>query len=287
MLDKGYLILAQNNQNDDYLKMAYVLALSIKLTQPNINSVALVTDVVEKVPEHYSQVFDHIISIPWFDDALESEWKIENRWKMYHVTPYEQTVLLDADMLFLSDIEHWWHYLENNHDLFITTDVMTYRNEIITERHYRKIFDANSLPNTYSAFTYFRKSPKAEEFWDLIETMAKNWEDFYDRFLREDRPKHLSIDVLFGLAVKILGIQNSISTPFDYPTFTHMKGQIQNWRLSSDDWMDYAGVYLNREGQMKIGNFQQHGIFHYTEKKFLDDYTMYVFENLYKEKHNG
>jgi hypothetical protein len=52
MLDKGYLILAQNNQNDDYLKMAYVLALSIKLTQPNINSVALVTDVVEKVPEH-------------------------------------------------------------------------------------------------------------------------------------------------------------------------------------------------------------------------------------------
>ena len=97
--------------------MAYVLALSIKLTQPNINSVALVTDVVEKVPEHYSQVFDHIISIPWFDDALESEWKIENRWKMYHVTPYEQTVLLDADMLFLSNIEHWWHYLENNHEI--------------------------------------------------------------------------------------------------------------------------------------------------------------------------
>ena len=75
MQNKGYLILAQNG-TVDYVRMAYVLALTIKLTQTEINSVSLLTDVPDAVPDHYKSVFDNIIEIPWFDDALNSEWKI-------------------------------------------------------------------------------------------------------------------------------------------------------------------------------------------------------------------
>ena len=106
MSTKGYLILAQNNSSNDYLRMAYVLALSIKTSQQEVTAVSLITDVPDAVPYHYREVFDHIIEIPWYDDALQSEWKIENRWKIYHITPYDETVLLDADMLFLTNVDN-------------------------------------------------------------------------------------------------------------------------------------------------------------------------------------
>lgn len=286
-MSKGYLILAQNNSSSDYIRMAYVLALSIKNSQKEVKSVSLITDVIDAVPNHYKQVFDHIIEIPWYDDALTSEWKIENRWKIYHITPYDETILLDADMLFLTDISNWWKYLSKNYDLFITSNVLTYRNETVTSDYYRKAFVDNTLPNTYSALTYFKKSQLAEEFWTLVEIIVKNWEKFYDRFLLKSKPKHLSIDVVFALAVMILDIEDKVFSKFDYPTFTHMKSKVQNWITVTDDWMDYGAVYLTKDGSLKISNYQQTGIFHYTEKKFLNEYVECVYETLYKEKANG
>lgn len=287
MSTKGYLILAQNNSSSDYVKMAYVLALSIKLSQTEVTSVSLITDVPDSVPSHYKEVFDHVIKIPWYDDALETEWKIENRWKIYHITPYDETILLDADMLFLSNIDNRWKYLSTNYDLFFTLDVLTYRNEIVSNEYYRKVFVENDLPNVYSAFTYFKKSAIAEEFWTLVEIIAKNWQEFYNRFLINSKPKHLSMDVVFALALKILGIEDQTTASFKYPTFVHMKSRVQNWHNTTDDWTDHAGVYLNRQGKLKISNYQQTGMFHYTENKFLTNHVEYVFEDLYKEKLNG
>jgi hypothetical protein len=157
----------------------------------------------------------------------------------------------------------------------------------VSNDYYRKVFVENKLPNVYSAFTYFKKSEIAEEFWTLVEIIAKNWQEFYNKFLINSKPKHLSMDVVFALALKILGIEDQTTASFKYPTFVHMKSRVQNWHTATDDWMDYAGVYLNRQGNLKISNYQQTGIFHYTENKFLTNHVEYVFEDLYKEKLNG
>lgn len=270
-MSKGYLILAQNNSKANYVSMAAACALSIKTTQSKVNNVTLITDVLDAVPHHCRDVFDNILPIEWFDDAYESEWKIENRWKLYHQTPYEETVILDSDMLFLSDVSHWWDYMEKNFDLLITDKVFTYRNEIIKDSYYRKVFKENNLPNCYSAFTYFKKSDLAKEFWFLVELIVKNWKDFYNVFLPESKPKFLSIDVAFALAVKIMGIEDQVFSSFEYPTFTHMKSRDQGWREYSDSWLDHAGSYMNDKCRLKIGNYQQTGIFHYTEKDFFNE----------------
>ena len=285
-MSKGYVILAQNNVKDDYIKMAYVAAMSIKISQLTVNNVTLITDVPDAVPHHYREAFDQILPILWYDDALGSDWKIENRWKIYHITPYKQTVLIDADMLFLTDISHWWKYLEKNHDLFIADRVTTYRNEEIKSDYYRKVFTSNDLPNTYSAFTYFKKSQDAEIFWKFVEIIVKNWKDFYQKYLENNRPNYLSIDVVFGLAVKILGYEDKVFSKFDYPTFTHMKGRVQNWSYEKDRWMDITPVYLNDQCQLKVGNYSQEGIFHYTEKDFLNDNVYYKYQKLFKEDVN-
>jgi len=286
-MTRGYLILAQNNGDHDYLKLAYVLALSIKVTQSKVASVSLVTDVVDAVPKHYRDVFDYVIEIPWYDDALESTWKIENRWKLYHATPYDETVILDSDMLFLSDVSDWWDYLAENHDLCFTTSVRTYRDEIVTGDYYRKAFVSNRLPNFYSAFAYFKKTEKAREYWELVEIISKNWREYYQKFLINDRPKFLSMDIVFALAAKIMCIEDEMTSGFDHLNFVHMKPKIQNWRNASDDWTLHVGIYLNERGNLKIGNYQQHGIFHYTDKNFMMEHMLYTFEDLYKEKYNG
>jgi hypothetical protein len=174
-------------------------------------------------------------------------------------------------MLFLSDVSHWWRYMGENFDLLITDKVFTYRNELIKNSYYRKTFRDNNLPNCYSAFTYFKKSDFAKEFWKLVELIVKNWKSFSNAFIKESKPKSVSIDVAFALAVKILGIEDKVFSSLNYPTFTHMKSRDQGWFNYTDDWMDSAGSYFNDKAQLKIGNYQQTGIFHYTEKKFYNE----------------
>jgi len=113
---KGILMLAQNSEYD-YVKQACLNAMSICLTNPE-TKISLVTNDI--VPEKYKKYFDKIIEIPWNDAASSAEWKIENRWKLYHATPYEKTIVLDTDMLVLQDLTSWWKFLEN-YDLYFNT----------------------------------------------------------------------------------------------------------------------------------------------------------------------
>lgn len=279
-MTKGYVILAQNSGDHNYVAMAAACAYSIKATQTTINNVTLITDIPDAVPNHFRDAFDQILPILWYDDAYETEWKIENRWKLYHMTPYDETVILDADMLFLSDVSHWWDYMNKNFNLLITDKVFTYRNELIIDSFYRRTFRDNDLPNCYSAFTYFKKSDFSKEFWTLVEVIVKDWKTFYNAFIKESKPKHLSIDIAFALAVKILGIENEVFSSLDMPTFTHMKSRDQGWVSYSDTWMDSAGVYMNNECRLKIGNYQQTGIFHYTENKFFNEGIITKYRNL-------
>ena len=112
-MSKGYLMLASG---DEYLLQACLCAMSIKHTQ-KINSVSIATDSV--VPKKYKHLFDNIIEIPWVE---EQRYAVEHRWKLYHITPYEETVVLDTDMLFLTDVSHYWRLLDK-HDLFFTSKV--------------------------------------------------------------------------------------------------------------------------------------------------------------------
>jgi len=50
-----------------------------------------------------------------------------------------------------------------------------------------------------------------------------------------------------------------------------MKSRIQGWTEPSDSWMQSVAAYFDDNCGLKIGNFQQQGVFHYTEKDFLDD----------------
>jgi hypothetical protein len=270
-MSKGYLILAQNSDDTDYVRMAYALALSIKGTQSTVNQVALATN--DEVPEHYKAAFDHIIPIPWVDQAKKSKWKIENRWKFYYMTPFEETVVLDADMLFPTDISYWWDILSKK-DVWVTNKPKTFKGELITSTKYRQVHVSNNLPNFYIAFFYFKKSELAAELFKMTNIIFDNWERFYYEFLDETRPKHNSGDVAYALAIKILGIENECFEDLDtVPSFVHMKGHLQNIdeKYMSEDWTKNLPTYFTDDCKFKIGNYEQYLPFHYQIKEWLTD----------------
>ena len=82
-LDRGIVVVAQNNSDYNYVEQAVALALSAK-KHSNI-PVSIMTD--NEVPAGYRQYFDKVLPIEWGDMAIESDWKVENRWKVYHQSP--------------------------------------------------------------------------------------------------------------------------------------------------------------------------------------------------------
>ena len=266
-MSNGFCLLAQNNSEVDYIKQAYALAVSIHKFNKGQN-VSLITN--DEVPEKYKSVFDKIIDIPWTDQAKDTNWKIENRWKVYHASPYEHTIVMDVDMLILHDITHWWKELKKR-NLFFVSNVKNYRNENVTTRYYRKTWDENNLPNLYSAFYYFKKSDEAHEFFKLLEIIMINWELFYGRFAGNYYQKWCSMDLSCSIASKILDNTLNITDPTSFITFTHMKPHCQNWHEVPSKWTTVLGGYFTKDKTMMVGNFLQRNILHYVEPEFLTD----------------
>lgn len=271
-MTRGYLILAQNAKDHNYVKFAYALALSIKGTQSTVNNVSLVTN-LSRIPKKYREVFDKILPIPWNDSAAKSDWKIENKWKYFHMTPYDETIVLDADMIFPQDISHWWDVLSQK-EVWITTNPRTFKGDIIKSTYHRKTFISNNLPNIYTAFMYFKKTKMSAEMFKMTEIIFNNWERFYYNYLETDRPKFLSGDVAYAMAIKMLGIEDECTGNLEsLPTFTHMRGLAQDIGedLINAEWPMSIPTYYSDDCSFKIGNYQQTLPFHYHIKTWLTD----------------
>lgn len=285
-MNRGYICLVQNNSTTDYLRLAYALALSIRNTQSEVKHLSIVTD-EKDIPSKYKEVFDNIIEIK-NDRATKSDWKLHNIVDLYEYTPYNETVMLDSDMLFLDDVSHWWNKLQER-DLWFTTNIRTYMNETSpTNTIYREEFLKNNLPSVYNAFFYFKKSEEAENLFNETKLICENWDYFVSRYLYKRKPKHFSTDVAFGLAVKILGLKEKATlTELCFPYFTHMKTANQRWDLSTfefnEDWTKYPPMSFDRFNNtlgIKIGNVRQFGILHYHVKTFLTDEMLEILEGL-------
>lgn len=275
-MSRGYIVIAQNNDKVDYLRQAYALALNLKATQSSVTNLTVCVDEFTKAqikPKH-TKVFDYIVDIPWKDAAQNDEWKINNKWKYYYMTPYDETVILDTDMIFPTDVSYWWDIMSQR-DIWSTTKVRTYRGDIVTSNYYRKFFEANNLPNVYTAFFYFKKSDLASEFFAMVEIVFQHWQRFYHRYMPKGKPDWLSGDVSYALAMQLLGIEHLCTRENieSVPTFVHMKSHIQNVKgaLINEKWGDSLPTYYKDCTNFKIGNFQQLLPFHYVEDEWLTD----------------
>lgn len=274
-MSKGYITFVQNNGRTDYLRLAYAQALSIKATQ-QINSYAVVVDdaTFGLISDKHRRVFDYIIRMPYGDAAAADKWKLKNEWQAYAATPFDETIKLEADMLFTHTVDHWWDIVSNK-DLCFTTQVLDYKGNVATSRAYRQLFDDNCLLNVYNGFYYFKKTPLTKQFFEIAKSLFEHWDTVKNTVLINAENESATTDVVFAVACRLIGDENCY-LPGPVPTFAHMKGAINGWELNTN-WSDM--VYTEFDNTNLTVGFQRQRVpFHYYQKDFITEELLEFYE---------
>jgi hypothetical protein len=254
--ERGVLIVAANTDTVDYVGCAKLLAESIRHYTAE-TKICLLTDQYAEYKE-----FDYVKTFPFGDQAETKNWKLNNDWQVWWSSPFRQTIKLEADMLITSSIDHWWAMFEKR-DLVISTGCRDFYNRQSNDRHYRKIFDANGLPDVYNAVTYWRVCELSKRFFELVRHIFENWQDF--RSLLKFPDQEATTDVVYAIAAQIIGPEK-VTLPFaTYPRIVHMKRNIIPLRNNS--WTDEL-IWEYNNHILKIGTIAQHGAFHYHDKSW-------------------
>jgi hypothetical protein len=255
--ERGYLIIAENTDTVDYINCARALAHSLKYHTPQAK-VCLVTS-----SEVDDAVFDFVKPLPYGNQALNSKWKLQNDWQAFYVSPFRQTIKIEADMIIPHSIDHWWTMFEHR-DVVLTVGARNYLNQHANSRYYRKIFDLNRLPDVYNAITYWRLSQSAQNFFNTVRTIFENWDEF-QKTLKGGTEDPGTTDVVYALAALVVGVENVTLPSTSYPSLIHMKGQINE--LSQEDWTREL-IWELDGSNIRINTVDQEYPFHYNIKEF-------------------
>ena len=238
LIDRGYIIPAINTDTVDYVACANQLASSIRQWHPAAEITILTKEM-----------------LPFGDRGGYA-----NDWQCCVSSPYRQTIKLEADMIIASPIDHWWTMFEHK-DVVISTGARDFYDQSTKSKFYRKIFDANNLPDVYNAITYWRVSPTSLEFFRLVRSIFEQWSS-YKTLLKfpDDEP---TTDLVYAMAAQIMGPEQ-VTMPFaSYPRIVHMKRHMIP--TSNENWTQEL-VWENNP--LRFNTIAQWGAVHYHQKEW-------------------
>jgi hypothetical protein len=245
--EQGYVIVAVNSDTVDYGACAARLARSIKHFHPTA-SVCLITDI-----ECNDPCYDHVRQlVPNVDNAYANDSQI------FKLTPYRETIKLEADMLIVSKIDHWWSLLRHR-DVVISTGCRDWKDRVSDSVFYRKCFVENDLPDVYNAITYWRRSALAKQFFDCVSSVFNNWHTY--RKLIKFADEVPSTDLVYAIAAQIIGPELCTMPWATYPRIVHMKQH--HAKIQSQDWTQEL---VWESDPVRIQTVAQWGAFHYHVK---------------------
>jgi hypothetical protein len=279
-MSKGVLIFAQNNADIDYIKIAIFAAERVKkfLNVP----VSLVTDNKEylfnKYPEQAS-IFDKVIDVytsfaqnkMFFDGALSSkvlQWKNFSRSDCFDITPYDETIVIDADYIINSDqLSKVWSS-PNDLMMFRTSfDLAGWR-----DTTYYDYLNSYSVPFYWATVFYFQKTSVTNSFFKLVQYIRLNWQ-YYRMLYSIDSPAFRN-DFAFSIAVHIMN--DSVDSEF----ISYLPGKLfytldRDILLAAKDTsMTFLVEKENHTGEytaMNTNNLDVHVMNKYSLSRFVDE----------------
>ena len=235
-------------QGNDYVKCAKALERSIKNVMPDANITIITTEMLQ-----------------YGDQAIDTNWKLQNDWQVYEASPYEYTIKLEADMYLPKSIDYWWDVLKDR-DVVVSTTARNFKQEITPVRAYRRFIDDNKLPDTYNGLTYFKKSERAEQFFKVVRDIFENWNEYRD-ILKCNKDELATTDWVYALACHIIGVEHTTLPDFKDMSMIHMKQFING--TPGEDWRDVL-VYELLPNTLRVNTIPQMYPFHYHLKDFCD-----------------
>jgi hypothetical protein len=183
-----------------------------------------------------------------------------NDWQMFQISPYRQTIKLEADMIATSSVDHWWTLFELR-DVVISQGCRDYRDRPAQSRFYRGCLDANHLPDVYNAITYWRLSATAQEFFNLVRAIFEHWDQFSRTIKFADVVP--STDIVYAMAAEIMGRERVTLPKGLGPTIVHMKRHVNG--LQTEDWTQDL---IWETDPLRINTIAQWGFVHYHRKEW-------------------
>ena len=218
-MSKGFLIYAHNNEEIDYGKIALVCALMLK-SHLKENQTCLVTDqgTVDWLrssngDELIDYAFNHIKILPYsvatkgsvvrkFLDTKstvkELLWHNGTRASAYDLTPFDETIILDSDVLVQDNtFDLVWG---NDEDVMINKKAITLEHKAPSDHEVR--LDKMGIPMYWATMVYFQKTERAKLLFDLVAHIKEKY-DYY-QFVYEFPGKLFRNDYAFSIAVHML-----------------------------------------------------------------------------------
>lgn len=217
-MDRGFLIHAYNNEEVDYGTMAMCSARLVKKNLIN-NNVALVTDsgtidwlkkahgtaVVDSAFDHVKVVRrDHSAPERTFFDTRYSiktlPYRNGNRSSSYDLSPFDETILMDADYLVLDDsLDQVWGSIEH---VMINKNVMDLRHES-SPSGFDARFNQMSIPLYWATLMYFKKDPRSKSLFELISFIKENY-GYYQGLYQFPPSPYFRNDYALSIAIHML-----------------------------------------------------------------------------------
>jgi hypothetical protein len=216
-MTRGVLMYAHNNTEIDYFKIACANALMV---QKNLKvPVTLVTDegtlgYSKSVlgEEFVNSCFEKVILADRdytfqnqrnFSDTSYSVKNLQfynaNHWAAYELSPYDETLFIDADYLIMSSaLENCWG---SDNDVMINHDITSPFGE-----SHSKIIDEFGIRLYWATVIYFRKSDFAKFLFDLVREIQENYTYYRDLYCfssgmyRNDNAFSIAIHMLNGFS---------------------------------------------------------------------------------------
>lgn len=257
---QGFLTIAANTDETDYLELAYLQALNIKATQ-RIKSFAVIVDpkTNQQIQSHHRKVFDYIIETP---ESTTGPYGLEAT--AFWLTPFKETIKLESDLLLPLSIDHWWKAFRLR-DIVLSYGCKDYKQVTSPNRRYRKVFDDNNLPDVYNGLMYFRYSKVAADFFRLAAEIYTNWISIRNQ-LKNCTDDFATTDIVYAIATEVIGRELCTIPSLDYINFVHMKPAINGY----PEFEKFFEVYFTEfnSGMVRVNNINQYHPFHYHEKDF-------------------
>jgi hypothetical protein len=214
-MTRGALIFAHNNRDVDYALLALVSgslakhSLSIPISLVTDNStlqwceesgiLKKMLEVFDKVIEVEKPVTDNKRNLYDGTNNKSVQFTNTNRSSVWHVTPYDRTLLLDSDFLIFS--QRLAQYWDINESVILSHSM----NDIFDKKRvgYHDRYISDTGPHMYWATAVmFTKNAESEMFFSLVDHVRQNYQYYADLF-RFD-PRQFRNDIAFSIAKHIL-----------------------------------------------------------------------------------
>ena len=256
----GYVLFAIG---EEYNRMAYALALSVKIHQ-NAN-VSLISDTLNQ-----PDIYDEVIKIN--PSVFGGRFMAHDRSFIYDLSPYDETVHIESDCLVLNNLDSWWNQLKS-FDLKFCKKIVHFDGNTFDHKHHpthRSAFKINCLPHDLRcAVFWFRKTQDNANFFNMIRSCSID-----PKFIKKHMPHFSespdSFDACVAMASEEFQNYSDITDNQNVMSFCHAKYEL----------VGNGETFFN--GDLYVNGYRQHNIFHYVYKAWMDETKIKILEDIYE-----